>query len=496
VLEKFKTIAKDSLIYSIGGLTGQFLGIFLVPIYTRIFSPDQYGIIDLIGTTTAFITLFLILGTDSAVARFYIDSDSDRDKKLTASTALYFRLLSVSLAILVLIFFSHELSFLIFKDEAYAEYLIIALLAIPFAMCYSFFIYMLRWTFQTVRYAVISVAFVLVSASLTIYLVVFLGKGILGIYWANLITCAIFSLIGFWITRENYTLTFSFKRLKEMLAFGMPMISTAICLYLMTYSDRYFLIYFTDLKEVGLYSIGNKVASLLGLVTMGFTMAWSPFVYSTYKEEDSKRTYAKVFDYFSVVSAFVVLSLSLFSRELLTIFTTEKYIAAYIVVPFLVTSLAVYTVSDYIFYIGMGIAKKNIHRIWIGGTAAIVNIILNFILIPVYGMVGAAIATLISFLLFGYLIFMMSQKYYHINYNFSANFKMYAVVAFIIFMVYSLFNPDITLLNITIKICLIFAFMISTFAFGIIGRTELYYIKLYIMKLKKYLLQCLTLKRQ
>jgi len=485
VLTKIKRLAKDSFIYSIGGLTGQFLGIFLVPIYTRIFSSNQYGIIDLISTVTAFITLFLVLGTDSAVARFYIDSDDDRDKKLTASTALYFKLLSVPLVILVLILYSHELSLLIFKDESYSKYLIIALLSIPFAMCHSFFLYMLRWMFQTVRYAVLSVGLVLASASLTIYLVVFLGKGIIGIYWANLITYAIFSLIGFWLTRENYTLTFSFERLKELLAFGIPLVPAAIAFYLMTYSDRYFLIYFTDLKEVGLYSIGNKVASLLGLVTMGFAMAWGPLVYDTYREEDSKRTYSKVFDYFSIATAFIVLILSVFSRELLTIFTTEEYIAAYIVVPFLVTSLAVYTAGDYILAIGLGIAKKTIHRGRIGVIAAVVNIFLNSLLIPFYGMVGAAIATLISFLLFGYLLFRKSQKYYYINYNFSANFKMYAVVALIIFIVYFLFNPDINLLNIIIKIGLIIVFIVSTFAFGIIGKTELYYFKLYLMKLKK-----------
>ena len=89
--ERIIPLFKQSIIYSLGGLVGPLIGIFMIPIYTRIFIPDDYGVINLIQITIAFLAVFLILGTDNASARYYVDHESDQDRKLTASTAMFFR---------------------------------------------------------------------------------------------------------------------------------------------------------------------------------------------------------------------------------------------------------------------------------------------------------------------------------------------------------------------------------------------------------------------
>ncbi|MDD1758934.1 MAG: oligosaccharide flippase family protein, partial [Methanotrichaceae archaeon] len=106
-----------------GGFAGNFIGIFLVPIYTRIFSPDDYGIIDLISTVTIFLNLFLILGVDSATGRYYVDATGDDDRKLTASTGLYYLIAFTFFSVSLLICFSKEITAIIFGDSANSLFL-------------------------------------------------------------------------------------------------------------------------------------------------------------------------------------------------------------------------------------------------------------------------------------------------------------------------------------------------------------------------------------
>ncbi len=471
---KLKSLLKNSLIYSLSGITGNFIGIFLVPVYTRIFSPAEYGVIDLIATVTAFLNLFLIVGLDSAVGRYYVDAENNEDKKLTASTTLFYLIVSSFPAILILVLFSKHISNLIFGEATYSIFLTVALASIPFSVLFAHFQNMLKWRFQPGLYATTSVGSLLFQVCLTIYLVVFLRIGIIGIYIARLATTVIFSTIGFWLTRSSFSLVFSFKRLKELLYFGVPLIPLSLSHYIMTYSDRYFLRYFAGLDEVGLYGIGYRLASVISLLVVGFQHAWGPFVYSTYKSVDAKETFCKVYDYASILVCFAILALSLFSREILQIFTTQKYLDAYNVIPFIAASIAAYTFGGY-FSFGIGIAKKNIHRAWGGGLAALINLALNAILIPLFGMIGAAVATIASFLMLGVMLMRISQRYYRIEYRFKANFTMYFITALVIFFAYNFLPDGFTFLSVCAKLFLLAGFTAIPFSLKLVGKKEINY---------------------
>ena len=475
MVSKFPELLKSSLIYSLSGFTRRFIGICLIPVYTRIFSPDQFGVIDLIATATTFLNLFLILGLDSAVGRYYVDAESDQEKRVTASTSLFYLTAFSTLVILLLIAFSKEASVLILGTPVYSLYLTVALLAIPFSVLFSSFQNLLKWRFQPVAVAATSIGSLLLQASLTIYLVVFLGVGIIGIYIAWLVTTIIFSAIGFCLTRSSYSLSFSSRRLKELLFFGVPYVPLSLAHYIMTYSDRYFLRYFSGLNEVGLYGVAYRLASVIGLLLLGFQNAWGPFVYSTYKDKGAKRVFLKTYDYVSVVVCFVFLALSLFAKEILMVFTTRDYVEAYKVVPFIAASIVAYTLGGY-FAIGIGIAKKSIHMAWGGGVAALVNLGLNFILIPPLGMIGAAIATVISFLVLGVVIMHISQRYYRVEYKFKANFAMYLIAATIIIIAYKLLPSGLRFESIFLKLGLLTVFLVVPFVLGLVSLKEIGYI--------------------
>ena len=465
----------ESLTYSLSSIAGNFIWVFLIPIYTRIFSPEEYGVIDLIATVISFFTLFLYMGLDSATGRYYVDSENDHDRQLTASTTLFYLTGFAFVVVTVAMFFPRPLSQLIFRNPVYAQILIVAIVAIPFSLMSSYCQILFRFRFESARFAITAITSLLFQTGLSIYLVVFLRVGVIGIYLAGLINVVMFSCINLWLTRSSFALVFSMSRLKELLWFGLPLIPLSLAHYITNYSSRYFLINFLGLREVGLYGIGYKLGSLISLFGLGFQYAWGPFVYSNYKDRDAKQMFANIYDYVSTMLCFGVLILSFFAKEILMVFTTQAYVEAYRVVPFIALGIVAYIIGGY-FTIGIGIAKKNIHRAWGAMIAGLINLGLNYVLIPYFGIIGAAIATVISFLVLGVILMYISQRYYRVEYRFKANFMMYIIAALLIFVVYSFFPSGLRFDSISLKVVLLMGFLIVPFILRLVGPKEIAYI--------------------
>jgi len=473
--EKLIPLFRQSITYSLSSFAGPLIGIFLVPIYTRIFIPEDYGVINLVQITISFLAVFLILGTDNASARYYLDPESDQDRKLTASTALFFRAIAVVTGCLVFIHFSEEISEVLFKTSSYSKYLLIAAAALPFTQCGVLALNLLRFNFRSVSYAVLSLARLVVTVSLSILLVVGLRWGIMGVLAATLISSIVFFFAQFFMARGYFSPAFSTRRLGELLRYGVPLVPYGVTVYLIQNCDRYFLSHFSTLEQVGLYSIGFQLASLLVLLFAGSGLAWDPFVYSTYKEGGSRAIYSKIMSYLVSATLLLVIGLSLFAREVLAVFTTPQYYGAYIVVPFLAFYLALYHLGLRMSF-GIHIAKKTFHFTWISAVAAAVNVGFNFLLVPPYGMIGAAVATLICSIVWAILLVRVSQKYYRVSYSWMSFFAISAVAVVIVSIGYA-FLSEITLPNILLKMALLGGFAVCLYAFRLIGKEELEYLK-------------------
>jgi len=256
-------------------------------------------------------------------------------------------------------------------------------------------------------------------------------------------------------------------------------------IYIFHYADRYMLIRMASLEELGLYSVGVTIASTIVFLTGGFRVAWMPIVYSSFREEESKQFYARIFDYFWSLVFLGAIGISLFSKEILSILTPPTYLGAYTVVPIVVLGVVFFNAVGF-FSFGIGIARKTQYRLVLGIIAAALNVGLNFLLIPDYGMVGAAIATLISSTIYAVGSFLVSQKLYHVNYDLKTFFKILIVTAGIISAGYIFFS-DITVVNILIKVALVGVFSACVYLFGLVGKEELRYLRQSIRQLIVYL---------
>ena len=476
MLQRIQQTIKHSAIYTLPSIAGQFITVLLVPIYTRIFTPADYGIMAGVALAVPIATMLLMCGIESGVARYYLDSQEEGDKKLTASTGLYFvAILSFSIISIAVLFFSKEISSLVLNGNQYSLYFALALAAIPFGLCYKLALDIPRFRFQVTRRTIIGIANMLMHVGLSIYLVVFLRMGITGVFLATLITNVTFCIATLFLVRNNYALTFSIKRLKELLVYSVPLVPAAMVMYVFHYADRYFLIHMTTLEELGLYSIGVTIASVILLLVGGFRMAWGPIVLSTFREEKSRQFYAKIFDYFWALIFLGAVGISLFSKEILAILAPETYLGAYTVVPIVILGV-VFLNGGGFFSFGIGIAKKTKYRLPLTMIPAAINVGLNYLLIPHYGMIGAAIATLISSVIYAATSFIVSPRLYYVSYNLASFFKILAITVAVISAGYFLFS-DISVQNILIKIGLIGVFLVCVYIFHLIGKDELNYLK-------------------
>jgi len=387
-----KRVSKDAVVYGIGNVALSAISLFLVPIYTRIFSPGDYGVLDVIATATSLLSMILMFGMTAAVFRFYHDYD-EAGKKELVSTGFWFQFLTPLVICGLSALFSRSLSTLLFGSERYSRFLAISLLTIPFNSMMRMPITVMRLNFQKIRYNLLVLGRGLFQTTLTIILVVFLRKGLMGIFVSGLVSAVLFSALGVFLTARHVRFSFSLKHFRLLLSFGLPMVPASLSRWIMGSADRLFLVKMTTLREVGLYSVGFKLATLQTFLFMAFQLAWSPIAYSIYRKPEAERVFRKVFLYFMLLSSALGMFLSLFSLEALKILTRPAYYGGYKVVGL----LALGRVLHAAFYLGgMGINFANKMKYFALAIicSAVLNLFLNFFLVPPFGIMGAAVACL------------------------------------------------------------------------------------------------------
>jgi O-antigen/teichoic acid export membrane protein len=227
-------------------------------------------------------------------------------------------------------------------------------------------------------------------------LVVVLEKGAVGVILGNAAgtLCVYLGLLAY--RRAQLGLQFSRPLLRQMNHFGLPLVPAALALIVVNFSDRFFLSHLSGLGEVGLYEIGVRIASAMVLLLTAFRTAWPAFAYSITDDDEAKRTYAFVLTYLVVIASWAALGLGLLAPWLVRLLTTPPFYEGSKVVAPLAFGTVAYA-AYIVMAIGVGRARRTQFNWAITGTAAAVNVALNLILIPPYGMMGAAISTIAAY---------------------------------------------------------------------------------------------------
>ncbi|MDP2683943.1 MAG: flippase [bacterium] len=483
LLSSIKKLSKDSIIYGISGGITQLIGLILLPILTRIFTPSDYGVIDIITTFISIIMVFLMLGLNSATQRLYFDSDDETYKQKIVSTSFWFLIIFTIICSLLLYFFSNQISLMLFNDYEYSNLIKLAIITLPLTSILVFGKDNLRLLFSPWKYNFLTLGNTLIRVILVIYLVIVLKRGLEGNFEAAIYAGIIGALYAIYLSRKLIRKYFSFDLLKKLLTYGIPLTFAGLAYWVISFSDRLILVKLSNLEEVGLYSVGNRISSALMLITSAFSLAWSPFIFALHKEGKEKNIIIKTLTYYTLLLLFLSLLISIFSPELLLIITTSDYLDASQVVGYLTIGLSILGLSS-ILATGLTLVKKTKYITISSIIAACLNILFNFILIPYYGMKGAAIATLISYVSLCILYYYFSNKFYKIKYDTIKIIKILSIFALFIYFG-SIINIENIYKSISLKLILIIISIIFLFIFKIFDKNEINFIKKIINKFIK-----------
>lgn len=410
-----KSFIKNSAVYTIATVFTRGIAIFLVPIYTRYLTPAEYGIIDYFMVIAAIINLTIALEISQAVVRFYQDAVGVEEKRSYVATAFLFTIFVYTLYFAISLVFSSELSYLFLDDANMSVLFMIATGAMATNGIFYFVQNQLKFEIRPKDFAVVSIVNVIVLASVAIYLLVVVDLKMESIFIAQIIANIVGSIMAVYMARENYGFVFVYDKFKEMITFSYPLVFSGVAVFVAMYIDRIAIKDLLGLEELGIYGLAYRFAAVAGLVMIGFQSSLMPLVYKHYKEENTPNDISKIFNIFSIFALIVVTGTIIFSKEIILLFTTEAFYGSASLIAILV--MAVFFSNMYIFAPGLAIAKKTKLTAMITISGAVLNTALNYTLIPIMGVGGAAYATLTSAIVVFLLYVVLAYKYYPIPYK-------------------------------------------------------------------------------
>src|SRR6266487_70953 len=263
VIERLKELLRHSAIYGLGSIVARILGVLLLPLYTRYLSPGDYGLIETLVALSAVLAALVAQGMKSAFFRFYFDSAEEERRLLVVRTAFWY-VLAAATAVLVLgVSLARPISWLLFGTNDHAGLVVAAFVGLWAAMNYEQMTSLFRVEQRSTAYVAATLANVGITIAATVVLVVVFDKGPLGVLVGNFIGTLIVYAALLAYSRGRLGLQFDRSLYRAMNRFGLPLVPSALAPWLTNFSDRFFLVKLTDPHEVGLYSIGVRIASAI-----------------------------------------------------------------------------------------------------------------------------------------------------------------------------------------------------------------------------------------
>jgi len=391
-------LARHSAIYGVGGLLARVLALVLLPLYTRYLTRSDFGAIGTLIALTAVLSVLLRLGTQSAFFRFYFDSKERAGRLVVVRTAFWFTMAASTIGLVLGEIFASEIAQWIFGNTDHTDLVRASFVGLWAQMNYGQLTSLFRVEQRSTSYVIASVANVLITIGATIVLVVVFHEGALGVIVGNFLgtLTVYFGLLAY--RREQLGLQFDWNLFKRMEHFGLPLLPSALALWAINFSDRFFLTHFAGTGETGIYQIGVQISSVIVFVLMAFRLAWPAFAYSIEDDSEARRTYPFVLTYLIFICSWLALALGLLAPWIVELLTTPQFYEGAEVVALLAFAATAYA-GYAVVVIGVGRVRQTRFNWIVTGTAAALNIGLNVALIPEYGQIGAGIATLASYAL-------------------------------------------------------------------------------------------------
>lgn len=477
-LKLFSSLSKDIVVYGVGGVLGKGLSYLTAPILARLLAVPEFGVTDIIASTVGLLTLLLSFNLNSGLWRYFYEIDKeDVEEKRRLISSILWLVFGLTLAILGLsFFFIDQLTLLIFDSLEYQDVLRIALFTIPLQLFGEYFVSFQRMERRPGVYSSLSVGKGVLNFGLTFAFLYYFEWGVAGVYWAQIISFSIVMIIALWLGRNYVGFSLSRFWVRQVAKYALPEFPAVLINWFLAYANRFFLVQYAGIAEVGYLAAANKVAGLLLFFTLAFRLAWDPFALSHVNTKGNQQIYTRGLDYYVYLASLLSVGLLLFSGELLLILVSEKYLVATSLIVFLVFRYLLQGANN-ILAISIAVSKKTIFSVIVLGCAAVITIIGNMILTPLYGVLGAVVAELIGFLAATVFYYLVSQHLYAVPWNLKKPFTLTLVglsVWGISLAVLQIFTPGVlSYFLIRVLLFVLFGFLL----YALLGATEKKFVK-------------------
>lgn len=460
MLRSIKTSFKETVIYSIGNIAVKIVGLILIPLYVNpaYFSIEDFGLLGILEICGLVLTAFMASALPQSLTRWYWDDEFRNNQKGIFFMSFSIQIVVSALFCLLFIPLSGTFSEIIFGDSKLSDVLVLVIIASAIQAVNNILNTLMRLQSRSILYSATNLSKLALVLALTLYFVIAKGMGLKGIYLAQVLGNAVIVIYLTVYGIRNSSVFFDLKIFKSMSAYGYPLLLANISAVTLTVIDRFSLNSLAPLKSVALYTLAFKITSVLKLVIVdSMKLAIGPMMIKRMYSSDNKRFYSKVLLYSSYVLMFAITGISAYSYEVIKVLADQKeFWAAVTIIPVLSLSVFFINLKEVTVY-GLHIARKT----GIIGTivvfSAVIGLGLNLLLIPHLDIMGAALATLLTQMVYWLAVYNFSQRVFHVPYELVKIFKI-VVVGMVISFTCQLFNGVEILPRLLLKTVCVFSF--------------------------------------
>lgn len=429
-MNKFKLFIENFLVYGLGGIISKLIPLIMVPIVTRLMpNTEYYGISDLSNTVVQFGSAIAVIGMYDAMYRMFFEKEDEEYKKNICSTALLFTMITSLIVFAIMLIARNFIAQYFFGNSKYAYVVYLSAMAVLVSATNSIISAPTRMQNKRKIFLVTNTVSPLLSYSISIPMLL-AGHYVIALPLAAVVS-GVTMEITFGILNHGW---FNFRRfdkklLRQLLIIAIPLFPNFLIYWLFNSCDKVMITNILGIGAAGIYSVGSKLGHCSQLIYTAFAGGWQYFAFSTMKDDNQVKSNSMIFEYLGVISFVATAFICAWSYLIFNILFTDKYLTGYVVAPYLFLA----PLLQMLFQVACNqflVIKKTWPNMFILSSGVVINIVINYFLIPVLGIEGAAIATLLGYVVSDVIcvVVLCKMKLMVINFKF--------VLATIIMMIY------------------------------------------------------------
>jgi O-antigen/teichoic acid export membrane protein len=468
ILQEIQTAVRHMAVYGVGNLLVKALGFLMLPFYTHYLGPRDYGILEILDLSMTLFALVLNMGLVPAFLRCYAAAASPEEKRRLVSTGCVFGFISGLLTFVAGVGLVRPTTQLLFGAGVPTIYVLISFAALVLNYMSTLPRTYLRALEASGAYVTFDSLALVALLVLNIFFIAVLKTGLVGVLLSSLIVAAL-QFLGYsaW-TMSKTGVRFHRRHLSRMLGFGLPLILANIGLFVLNFSDRFFLQHLRSLDAVGVYAVGYKFGFMMNyLVVQPFFVMWQSRMYAIHSQPEHPAIFRQIFSLYSVGLVYAGLSMSLFGSEAVRLMVAPKFAASQEVIPIVVLSYVFYGLSYYA-QLGMLLTDRTKQVGAIGAGTAGLNLVLNYVLISRFGMLGAAWATALSFAFLACISYVCSQRIFPLTLGLPRTWAA-MITAIMIYLLCQRLRPTNPMLEAALKCLVLAGFPVLLWKTGILA---------------------------